>query len=90
MESGGKPRRPEDWTEEAICRQVGTELFFPPDDKPVPRDFYQRAKKVCRVCSVSDDCLMYGLDERYGVYGGTTPTERARIRDAETARDLRE
>jgi hypothetical protein len=45
---------------------------------------------VCRVCSVSDDCLMYGLDERYGVYGGTTPTERARIRDAQTARDLRE
>jgi len=78
---------PEEWVEEATCRQVGTELFFPPDDKPVPRDFYLRAKKVCRQCPVKDDCLDYGLDERYGVWGMTTPRERARIREAQETTD---
>ena len=71
-----------DWVEEAVCRQVGTELFFPPDDKPVPRDFYARAKTVCKVCDVRAQCLWDGIDEKYGIWGGTTPVERTKMRDA--------
>lgn len=74
-------RLPGDWVEVALCREVGSEMFFPPDDKPVARDFYNNAKSVCKNCEVVIECLDYGLNEKYGVWGGTTPTERARMRE---------
>jgi WhiB family redox-sensing transcriptional regulator len=70
-----------DWVEEALCREVGSEIFFPPDDKPVARDFYANAKSICNRCSVTVECLEYGLAETYGVWGGTTPSERAAMRE---------
>lgn len=57
-------------------------MFFPPDDKPVARDFYRNAKAICVRCPVMDKCLEYGIEENYGVWGGTTPTERAAMRNA--------
>lgn len=74
-------RRPGDWVEVALCREVGSEMFYPPDDKPVARDFYANAKSICNRCEVISDCLEYGINEVYGVWGGTTPSERARIRE---------
>lgn len=71
---------PGDWVEEAICVNVGSAVFFPPDDKPVARDFYRKAKEVCDKCPVIDRCLEYGINEQYGVWGGTTPVERALMR----------
>lgn len=68
------------WVEDALCREVGDEIFFPPDDKPVSRDFYRTAKTVCRRCTVRMKCLEYGLDENYGVWGGTSPAERRSLR----------
>jgi hypothetical protein len=43
---------------------------------------YQRAKTVCRDCPVREACLAHALknDEREGVWGGTTPVERARVK----------
>ena len=52
------------------------ERFYPPDDKPVPRDFYRKAKTVCMTCPVIAECGEYGKDETYGVWGATTPSER--------------
>lgn len=76
------------WVEDALCRVVGDEIFFPPDDKPVSRDFYRTAKRICRRCPVRLKCLDYGLDETYGVWGGTSPAERRTLRmNAALARD---
>lgn len=74
-------RPPGDWVELALCREVGSEMFFPPDDKPVARDFYANAKSVCKRCEVVTECLQYGIHEAYGVWGGTTPSERAAMRE---------
>lgn len=69
------------WVEQARCREIGDLIFFPPDDKPVARNFYTEAKKVCHKCEVRLQCLDYGLEERYGVWGGTSPVERNILRE---------
>lgn len=74
-------RPPGEWIELALCREVGSEMFFPPDDKPVARDFYANAKMICNRCDVVSECLEYGINETYGVWGGTTPSERNILRN---------
>jgi WhiB family redox-sensing transcriptional regulator len=59
-------------------------MFFPPDDKPVARNFYGNAKEICGRCNVISECLEYGINEEYGVWGGTTPVERHAIRSRKT------
>lgn len=76
-----KASLPGEWVEDALCREIGDEIFFPPDDKPVSRDFYVTAKRICRQCSVRGKCFEYGLDEPYGVWGGTSPAERRAYRN---------
>lgn len=38
------------------------------------------AQSVCMDCPVRHACLIDGLDDEHGVWGGYTPTERARLR----------
>lgn len=66
-----------DWREDARCSQVDPDAFFPETGKPA-RD----AKRICAGCPVREQCLMDALtrDERYGVWGGTTPHERRPLR----------
>jgi len=40
------------------------------------------AKAICARCPVSMACLDAGLDERFGIWGGTTERERVRLRAA--------
>jgi WhiB family redox-sensing transcriptional regulator len=77
---------PGDWVEQAVCADEDPRMFYPPDDKPVPRDFYAKAKAVCKRCDVVDKCLAFGENEAYGVWGMTTPVERGRMRDRKAAR----
>lgn len=67
------------WRASALCAHLDPDRFFP--------DFSGAgsaiaAKQVCRRCPVEAECLVYALthDERFGVWGATTPTERRRIR----------
>lgn len=70
----------EGWRDEAACAAPGTGIdFFPePDDV----GGIALAKSVCAVCPVSDDCLSFAVEARQeeGIWGGTTPAERKRIR----------
>lgn len=61
------------WREEAACRSVPVEIFYPQTDAEATP-----AKIVCRTCEVRETCLEWALavDERFGVWGGLTPTER--------------
>lgn len=67
------------WQERALCRYVGSELFFP-DKGESPR----LAKTVCARCPVRAECLGYALThgERHGVWGGTSEGERRRMAKA--------
>ena len=68
-----------DWREDAACNGVDAEVFF-----PVGEDIesMSRAKEVCAVCPVREDCLQYALatNQTEGVWGGTTSAERRRLR----------
>ncbi len=58
------------------CREHDPEWWFP--DKGGNRS---PAKRICRTCPVAAECLEYALvnRERFGIFGGATPTERAAL-----------
>lgn len=69
------------WHQYGNCYREGSALFFP-DDKEDARSKTPKAKAVCAAsCPVKDICLQYALEteSQYGVWGGTTRSERKRI-----------
>jgi WhiB family transcriptional regulator, redox-sensing transcriptional regulator len=75
---------PGTWAEQALCAQADPDAWFP--DKggnPVV------AKRICAACPVRTQCLDYALSGAdtwggiaTGIWGGTTPHERALLRRA--------
>lgn len=65
----------------ALCREVGVEFFYPDEDNPRDITMYSAARKICSNCEVKDECLEWAVKhENFGMWGGTTPRERATIR----------
>jgi WhiB family redox-sensing transcriptional regulator len=85
----GARRRPEDysWQADASCRGVDAELFF-----PATEDEAAAAKAICETCPVRLACLAFSIErnERFGVWGGLTERERARLSPAARESILRE
>ena len=69
------------WRQAATCAQTDPEAFFPERGKS-PR----AALQVCMACPVRTDCLTEALEnsERYGIWGGTTETQRRHLRRLNT------
>lgn len=69
-----------EWMQDAACAEVDPELFHPAPgaNATTIRD----AKEICKGCLARTDCLQYALDNdlRDGIYGATTPHDRARTR----------
>ena len=65
------------WTDQAACRGTDTEIFFPAN-----ADEEAEALSICATCPVRAQCLEYAVrnKEIYGIWGGTTPDQRRRIR----------
>ena len=65
------------WTDQAACRGTDTEIFFPAN-----ADEEAEALSICATCPVRAQCLDYAIRNRetYGIWGGTTPEQRRRIR----------
>lgn len=61
----------------AACQGVDPDLFFPERGASVVE-----AKKVCDSCPIQKECLEYALavNEKHGIWGGTSERERRRIR----------
>jgi WhiB family transcriptional regulator, redox-sensing transcriptional regulator len=70
---------PEPWVDKARCAQTDPEAFFP-DEGGSTRE----AKRICRMCDVTDECLAYALerDERFGIWGGHSERERRPMKRA--------
>ncbi|HEY2193636.1 MAG TPA: WhiB family transcriptional regulator [Actinomycetospora sp.] len=70
------------WREQAACRDLDPELFFPASDEDTPKGRGDRdaAKAVCAGCPVRAQCLAFGLDEPVGVWGGLSESERRAVR----------
>lgn len=69
----------DDWRERAACARVTGISFF-----PAPNDAAEisRAKAVCFSCGVREACLLFALETEQpdGIWGGSTPKERSRMR----------
>ena len=67
----------DDWRSRAACKGEPIEVFFPPSTSKSLR----RARKVCAVCPVIDDCLdwVLGFEEQHGFAAGLTSWERLKV-----------
>lgn len=73
------------WREDAVCRTVDPDLFFP--DQVIkgvthPKVQAREAKAICAQCPVRQECLSEALlrPEPFGIWGGTTEQERVNLR----------
>jgi WhiB family transcriptional regulator, redox-sensing transcriptional regulator len=69
----------EPWRQEAACRDLPGGMFFPTGSSTEEE---APARAVCASCPVRAECLEHALKTRtdYGIWGGTNPRERARLR----------
>lgn len=69
----------ETWREQALCREVDPEIFFPPKGASI-----RTAKRICGLCPVAADCLAealtYRVTDDYGIRGGLSERERKALR----------
>jgi WhiB family redox-sensing transcriptional regulator len=70
------------WTDSAACRGTDTEIFYPANAEEEAE-----ALSICATCPVRAQCLDYAIRNRetYGIWGGTTPEQRRRIRREQAA-----
>lgn len=84
--------RPE-WITDAACRGMGPGLFYdwetiPGRGERISDGSLAKARAVCATCPVQYECLAYALttldriEVDHGVWGGTTPEQRVRLRRA--------
>ncbi|MFC9357504.1 WhiB family transcriptional regulator [Rhodococcus sp. NPDC057014] len=75
-----------DWQLRARCRSLGTETFFGTDDETTGARIRREhdARAICATCPVRLICRNHALEigESYGVWGGTSATERAQLAKA--------
>jgi hypothetical protein len=68
----------------ALCSQVGTEMFFVEDrdeQNLTSLSDYKLAINICSRCEHITDCADWGIKhESFGVWGGLTPKQRRTIR----------
>jgi WhiB family redox-sensing transcriptional regulator len=72
----------EEWRSVAACRNTEAEFFFPIGATGTAIEQIESAKRVCRQCDVSAECLEFALatNQESGVWGGTSEEERRKVR----------
>lgn len=70
-----------DWRARAACSGYPNTLFFPSVER-ADEATVAKAKAVCSVCPVIENCLEYALEtnQRSGIWGGTSEKERKSLR----------
>jgi WhiB family redox-sensing transcriptional regulator len=70
-----------DWQDEGLCRDMDTDVFFGAGDQMTDREV-AIARVICDRCPVKSECRDYavGTNQKAGVWGGTTPSGRMRLR----------
>ena len=71
-----------DWSTRALCIEEDPETFFPHSDGIRSAGQIARARSICAECPVQTKCLSFALraNVEYGIWAGTTPRERVRMR----------
>ena len=73
-----------DWRQQAACRSLDPDLFFPVSTSGASLSDIEAAKRICQCCPVMTACLRRALDlgQVSGIWGGTTEDERRALRRA--------
>ena len=69
------------WVDQALCRGMDTAMFFP--ERGINYNKIKEIKRMCKVCPVRTQCFELAMEQENdncGIFGGTTPLERRRIR----------
>jgi len=61
---------PPEWSDQAVCATTDLDYMFRDNGGYAPQ------RRLCLSCPVIDQCYEYGLDEKHGMWGGSTPGER--------------
>lgn len=74
-----RPGHDDSWWDDASCRQVDPELWFPDDNENG-----WHAKRICARCPVQAACLEYAIATRQnaGIWGGHNERDLRRLRSA--------
>lgn len=83
-----QPNDDSEWMAEGLCRQIGSNLWFPDSNIPAEnKKQATKAKRMCRRCPVTETCLRWALerDEQWGVWGAKNlgamrPHQRRKLR----------
>jgi hypothetical protein len=67
-----------DWRDDAACRSIAPDTFFPKGRGATPEEQTEAAKRVCGPCPVRTECLEWAVDtgQHTGVWGGLAEEER--------------
>jgi WhiB family redox-sensing transcriptional regulator len=70
------------WRDRAACLDEDPELFFPIGNTGPAFRQIEKAKAVCRRCSVVETCLSWAMESRQedGVWGGLAADERLALK----------
>jgi WhiB family redox-sensing transcriptional regulator len=65
------------WVGDAACQDSDTDLFFPIGPEGPGRLQAERAKAVCRTCTVRRQCADWAINtaQQYGIWGGMDEVE---------------
>jgi WhiB family redox-sensing transcriptional regulator len=79
------------WRAASACITTNPDVFFPVAVGTAASKQVARALRICGGCPVKQQCLDFAVQtgERDGIWGGTTPEERARTRRARNHRPAR-
>lgn len=77
-----------DWRSNSACIDEEPELFFPIGTTGPAVEQSEKAKRVCMVCNVREECLEYALSSNQdaGIWGGLTEDERRTLKRARQRR----
>ena len=70
------------WRQDAECRDLDPNLFFPVGVTGAAVDQIAAAKGICSGCPVRSECLDFAIttNQEFGVWGGTSEDERRVLR----------
>jgi WhiB family redox-sensing transcriptional regulator len=71
-----------DWRAAAACLSADPDLFFPIATGASVEGEVSSALRICARCAVRQQCLDFAMrtGETQGIWGGTTPDQRTRVR----------
>ncbi|QJC21431.1 WhiB family transcriptional regulator [Arcanobacterium buesumense] len=71
-----------DWRHHAACLDEDPELFFPVGSSNAALAQVERAKSICRTCTVVETCLKWALETNQdaGVWGALSEDERRSLK----------